>query len=304
MGFKYLFVPADTHEPLQELEYGSDIKTLEEDTFRAHVEKYYAQLGQSADKSVLLKQLSDRTGVNLEEKTGKGEMPQEALDRLLGSTSVEIFPVQLPTKDCEFQGVSVYCDDKGVAKDLPENSRVSGIVQACGYPGQTFRGDCFIGRVFDDNEDEWRRIDFTMKDCSSDAEWVAATKKQRSNRSSSDMSSMASKIGANSPMHINPSMLPDSTPQGETEQYKWRQTDDEVEITFKKTGIQKSDKKEVKVAFSRAKIKVEVKGETLLQGDLQSLCTPDDCTWTLGDGELQVTLAKAEGGTWKSLLKN
>ena len=24
--------------------------------------------------------------------------------------------------------------------------------EACGYPGQTFRGDCFIGRVFDDTQ--------------------------------------------------------------------------------------------------------------------------------------------------------
>ena len=51
--------------------------------------------------------------------------------------------------------------------------------EACGYPGQTFRGDCFVGRVFDDTqapsenvwllgkssevEDEWRRMDFTLK---------------------------------------------------------------------------------------------------------------------------------------------
>merc|ERR1719420_2854325 len=118
---------------------------------------------------------------------------------MMQTTSVEIFPVQLPTRDTDYEGVSVYVDDKGVAKELQENSRVSGIVQACGYPGQTFRGDCFIGRVFDDNEDEWRRIDFTMKDCSTDAAWVETTKKQRSNRSASDMTSMANKMNLNNP---------------------------------------------------------------------------------------------------------
>ena len=25
-------------------------------------------------------------------------------------------------------------------------------MEACGYPGQVIRGDCFIGRVFDDTE--------------------------------------------------------------------------------------------------------------------------------------------------------
>ena len=87
--------------------------------------------------------------------------------------------------------------------------------EACGYPGQTFRGDCFVGRVFDDtqaaptkqsltcaaaciSQDEWRRMDFTLKalepeslvfsrrscdqDCSTDAHWVHQTKLQRTKR--------------------------------------------------------------------------------------------------------------------------
>jgi len=82
-----------------------------------------------------------------------GEVDPAALDHLLSMSSVEIFPVLLPTKATDFFGVSVYCDDKGVAKELEENTRVSGIVQQCGFPGQTFRGDCFISRVFDDNEE-------------------------------------------------------------------------------------------------------------------------------------------------------
>jgi len=303
MGFKYVFVPCDASEPMQELEYKDNVESLEEDTFRQFCETYFAKLGQSVDREVLLKQLQERTGVNLEEKTSKGEMSGEALDRLLSATSVEIFPVQLPVKDYEFNGVSVYCDDKGVAKELQENTRVSGIVQACGYPGQTFRGDCFIGRVKDDNEDEWRRIDFTLKDCSTDASWVADVKKQRANRSSSDMTSMASKMGVNNPAHINPAMLQDAEAKGETEQYRWRQVDDEVEITFKKDGISKSDKSAVKVSFARQKLKVEVKGEVLLDGSLYSTTHADESTWTLSDGVLQVNLSKATDGSWPSLLK-
>lgn len=304
MGFKYVFVPADANEPMEELEYKTKIESLEDDTFRGFIEKYFAGLGQSVDRSVLLKQLQDRTGVNLEDKKDKGEMAPEALDRLLASTSVEIFPVMLPTKDSEFESISVYCDDKGVAKELQENSRVSGIVQASGYPGQTFRGDCFIGRVFDDNEEEWRRIDFTLQECSSDADWVARTKKQRSNRSASDMSSMASKMGVNNPAHINPGMLQDKEAKGETEQYRWRQVEDEVEVTFKKEGISKGDKGGVKVTFGRQKLKVEFKGEVLLEGGLYGTTHPDECTWTLSDGVLQVNLSKAGDVSWPTLLKD
>lgn len=303
MGFKYVFVPADPNEAMEELEYVKDVSTLEDDCFRGFIEKYYAGQGQSVDKGVLLKQLQERTGVNLEEKVAKSEMPEEAMARLLSSTSVEIFPVMLPTKTTEFEAVSVYLDDKGVAKELPENSRISGIVQACGYPGQTFRGDCFIGRVFDDNEDEWRRTDFPITDCNSDAAWIETTKKQRSNRSSSDMSSMASKMGVNNPAHINPGMLGDTEAKGETEQYKWNQAEDEVEITFKKDGISKADKGAVKVAFSRQKLKVEFKGEVLLEGGLYGTTQVDECTWTLSDGVLQVNLSKAGEGSWPTLLK-
>lgn len=303
MGFKYVFVPADASAAMEELEYKASIESLESDDFRGFIEKYFSGLGQSVDRGVLLKQLQDRTGVNLNEKANNGEMAQEALDKLLSTTSVEIFPVQLPTKESQFHSVSVYCDDKGIAKELPENARVSGIVQACGYAGQTFRGDCFIGRVFDDNEEVWRRIDFTLSDCSTDAVWVEATKKQRQNRSSSDLSSMASKMGVNNPAHINPGMLPDSQPKGETEQYRWQQMEDEVEITFKKEGISKDDKKSVKVVFGRQKLRVEVKGEVLLDGALCGTTTPDECTWTLADGVIQVTLSKAAEMTWPALLK-
>eukprot|EP00931_Biecheleriopsis_adriatica_P069176 TRINITY_DN43051_c0_g1_i1.p1 TRINITY_DN43051_c0_g1~~TRINITY_DN43051_c0_g1_i1.p1 ORF type:complete len:305 (+),score=75.64 TRINITY_DN43051_c0_g1_i1:91-1005(+) len=303
MGFKYVFIPADANDDMKELEYHSDITDLQKDTFREFVEKYFSSAGQDVDREVLMGQLKERTGVDVKEKASSGEMSNETLDRLLTATSVEIFPVQLPMKDTGFEGISVYCDDKGVAKNLEENPRVSGLVQACGYPGQTFRGDVFVGRVFDDNEDEWRRMDFTLKDCSTDAVWVAQTKKQRSNRSSSDMQSLAGKVGANNPALINPSMLGDSAPKGETAEYSWKQTEDEVEVTFKKEGLQKGDKKLVKVVFSRQRLKVEVKGEVIIDSELAASTNTDENTWTLSDGVLQVTLSKASEETWPGLLK-
>merc|ERR1712032_264290 len=92
--------------------------------------------------------------------------------------SIDIFPVQVPSKDSDYLSVSCYLDDKGVGKDLPLNPRAIGIAQACGYDGQQFRGDVFFSRIFDD-DDDWRRIDFHLKDCCTDAEWVTLTKKKR-----------------------------------------------------------------------------------------------------------------------------
>eukprot|EP00928_Gymnodinium_smaydae_P053339 TRINITY_DN37350_c0_g1_i1.p1 TRINITY_DN37350_c0_g1~~TRINITY_DN37350_c0_g1_i1.p1 ORF type:complete len:303 (+),score=83.16 TRINITY_DN37350_c0_g1_i1:68-976(+) len=301
MPFKYVLIPASASEEMRELEYDGDIEDLTQDKFRETVESYFRGLGGDVDRGVLLEQLQQRTGMDLKAKAESGEMTGEALDRLLQSTSVEIFPVMLPTKDTGFEGISVYVDDKGIAKNLEENPRVSGLVQACGYPGQTFRGDCFIGRVFDDTEDEWRRVSFTLKDCSTDAPWVAATKKQRSNRSSSDMTSLASQMGVHNPAHIRPGDAEE--PKGETAQYSWKQVEDEVEITFKKEGLSKGDKKAVRVNFARTHLKVEAKGETLIDADLHAATRPDESTWTLSDGVLQVVVSKVVEESWPALLK-
>eukprot|EP00747_Dinoflagellata_sp_TGD_P077241 gnl/TRDRNA2_/TRDRNA2_159501_c0_seq3.p1 gnl/TRDRNA2_/TRDRNA2_159501_c0~~gnl/TRDRNA2_/TRDRNA2_159501_c0_seq3.p1 ORF type:complete len:230 (-),score=12.86 gnl/TRDRNA2_/TRDRNA2_159501_c0_seq3:26-682(-) len=90
---------------------------------------------------------------------------------------------------------------------------------------------------------------------------------------------------------------------GETEAYAWGQTDDEIEITFKTKGLQRGDAKLVKVIFYRTSIRVDVKGEVLLEGNLQHAIDTESSTWTISDGDLQVTLAKAKvQETWHSLL--
>ncbi|CAK9018133.1 unnamed protein product [Durusdinium trenchii] len=93
-------------------------------------------------------------------------------------------------------------------------------------------------------------------------------------------------------------MLADSAPKGETADYSWKQSEDEVEVTFKKEGLQKGDKKYVKVAFGRKRLRVEVKDQVIIDSSLAGNTTADECTWTLSDGVLQVTLAKADEGTW------
>merc|ERR1719229_1408882 len=297
MGFKYVFIPASINEEIEEFEFPEDVLDLTRDTFRQHVERHFAAQSQNVDREVLLKQLQERTGVDL------AAQAQDAnIDRLLSSTSVEIFPVQLPTKETKFRSISAYCDDKGVAKGLADNPRMNGLVNACGYPGQTFRGDVFISRVFDDTEDEWRREDFPIADLSTDAAWVKETQKQRSNKSSSDISSLANTMGMKNAHHVNSAMLQDESAKGETDQYAWRQAGEEVEVTFKTGGLQKGDKKLVKANFSRQRLKVEIKGEVFVDAQLYAPTQPDEATWTLSDGILQVTLVKADAENWPTFL--
>merc|ERR1712039_1144734 len=104
--------------------------------------------------------------------------------------------------------------------------------------------------------------------------------------------------------HITPSMLEEAAPKGETDEYTWRQTGDEVEITFKTEGLQKGDKKQVKVTFARQKLKVEAKGKVYIDAALCMPTQPDESTWTLSDSVLQVTLSKVENENWPKLLKD
>merc|ERR1719373_1156848 len=98
-------------------------------------------------------------------------------------------------------------------------------------------------------------------------------------------------------------MLQQEGAKGETDQYRWRQTEEEVEVTFKKEGLQKGDKKAVKVVFARERLKVEAKGDVLIDSKLHAPTNVDECTWTPSDGELQVTLAKAEPTSWTELTR-
>jgi len=299
MGFKFVLIPASGSNDIQELDHPEDVLDLTDDSFKTFVENYFTAVGGTVDRTVLLKQLQERTGVDLAAK----DLGAKNLDRLLHATSVEIFPAQVPIKDQGYFGVSVYCDDKGIAKGLEENPRMSGLIQACGYHGQIFRGDCFIGRVFDDTEDEWKRIDFSIQDISTDAEWVQNVRKMREKRSAGDMTSFAKSVGAHNPAQITAGAGGDAAAEGETEQYAWRQAGDEVEITFKKDGLVKGDKKAVKVSFGRQKLKVEARGDVLIDAELYAATAADESTWTLSDGVLQVTLTKEEADNWPRLLK-
>jgi len=73
-------------------------------------------------------------------------------------------------RDLGYVGVNMYVDDDGSIKDAPVNARASELAACCGKPMQV-RGDAFIGRIFD-NEDEFRRLDFAISEMSSTAGWV------------------------------------------------------------------------------------------------------------------------------------
>jgi len=88
---------------------------------------------------------------------------------------------------------------------------------------------------------------------------------------------------------------------GPRAQVSWEQDQGDVEIVLKRPELRRTDSTIVDVGFGYRRLKVTVRGELLMDIELAARIRPDDCAWTIGDGYLQVVLAKAEVGRWQSL---
>lgn len=315
MGFTYVYIPQDPSQPMEERVYADDVE-LENDKFIERLKEHFATCSkQEADVAVLRKQI--------EAKTSKEQMAKVTDEMMLmmgQMTTVEIFPVLLPVQTTGFEGVSVYVDDKGVSKNLSVNERASRLVQTAGYPADTrFFGDAFVAKVFDD-QDAWRRMDMTMGEMNSDADWVKKTLHQRRNKPAGGnaMADLQKMMGGNTNAqvmgaggnddyirHAQQQALPAITEEnnsGSTDAYVWREENkEEVEITFK---AEVTDKKKVKVDFRAKKLCVRYDGKELLNGSLKNGVETDECTWSIvNKKELVVTLMKQDAALWGGLLE-
>ena len=304
--FAYIRIPADITSPIEECSF--DKVELSEDKFIKHIKQYFALLSpeSNVDRDVLLKQLSEHAKQDISQT-----VDEQTLDQLMTMTSVDIMTVSLPVAENGFVGVSMYCDDKGRSKNLPINDRATGLVMACGLVGQQLFGDVFVSRMFDDGENHWFRMDFTMKDVSSTAEWVKRTAEQMSRKLHSGpatLSGLANQFFANSSnggasTHILDNMSGPKT-SGATDSYKWYQTDDEVEISVPLVDC--ADKRQISVEMKPNRVRIIASGVTIIDGPLDDTIVVDESTWTFSqkDKMLQVSLSKKSSGKmWKDLLQ-
>jgi len=315
-GFTYVFIPADTDQPMEERRHFENVG-LENDSFIRDLKDFYSKTAGAVDDDVLKKQIEARSKTTIDAAT------MAALQHV---TSIDIFPVLMPLAQTKFHGVSCYVDDKGISKNLPLNRRLTSLVQAAGYTQNIFHGDAFIGKVFDD-QDAWERIDFNLSECSSDAPWIQLSLHQRKNAASAGaqnkLSDMKAQLANNPQIAMNGMPAPDAMGGqleagnaanisiGDEENYSWRDSNqEEMEVTFKysKDGDENAafTKKDVKVNFPVNQTKplvVSIAGKELLSAELFHGVQTDECTWSIVDKKLVVTLMKKQEGKWRSLLK-
>ena len=277
-SFTYVVIPVDgaptqhTHAQV----------TLEQDHFITHVKSLFANSESSVDSDLLRKQV---------EANAKQSVSDAFMSSVLGSVSVDIVSLALPVKENAFKAVSLYCDDKGIAKKFPVNKTANALAEACGLTNQNFLGDVVISRIFDDNETEWYRTDFTLQDIQLVADWIQTNRLLNARKkSATSLSSLTQQIA-------QPASVEMKDLRGNV--LTWRDNESDVEVVFNATGCSKKD---IKVVVKTDSVTLEFRGERVFSGKLHARVTPDESVWVLQDDRVVLTLEKQVSSAWSQLI--
>lgn len=231
-NFKYIFVPVDNSQAIAELE-ASKAGGLEKDALRLLAEEHFT----STVKSI--------------------------------SSSVEIVSLLLPVPDFNFISISMYCDQVGKSKNLPINTRATSIATLCHHK-DPIHGDVFFGKAHDDESKPWIRLDFTLADLSSDADWVKVAQVKNVGKKGAYSTSgvLQSMMKQGNTQYIDSNQVEEvgndssSSDKVENDALSWNQTSDEVEVKVAIVGKLKASDLDIKIKSNRLQIRLK-SGQTI-----------------------------------------
>jgi len=313
--FTYVIIPADTSQPIQEKESNTSGGLLN-DELQQNAKEYFSFQHNEILKSVkeidnaseeerqlllqnLREQLKDKNVGNVDDTT-----LIQMLKASVEATALEILALTIPTKDTNYEGVSMYISpnsSQSPTTNLPFNARATELIQACNYHGNdgkqgdlVLHGDVFIGRYHDNEmEDIWIRKDFTREDASPNSAWCQTKK-------------------SNTEINSNIAQFMHKHKQEEIEQkednYTWTQSFEEIEIKFMFESIKTS---EINVSFKKQSLMVKVKNDILVNGATAEEYDLEDSTYTVQDvlvggvkkRELCVILVKKGESWWECAIR-
>lgn len=239
----------------------------------------------------------------MEERTesAEGGLEQDCLTKTLREGSevgpnIDITAITVPMAANNNIAISLYCGGNSNTPQLPVNTRVMGVMRACGLqPTGDIKGDVVLSRYFDDEDKNiWKRIDLSVNECQSDSSWVVSAKQRNQGRVSggSSLSGILQKTATNN-------TLTAQQPQGqnftkEINGCTFIQTPDEVELTVPLPS-EGCSKKDIHIKFASARLEVKLAGKSVLKGKLGGVIDLDGSTWTLdGNGSVIITMEKKD----------
>ena len=193
---------------------------------------------------------------------------------------VEAYP--LARDQSSGRHVSLYIDGIGALRERPRNARAEKLCAACGWHGLSIKGDAYVGRA-QSGPQGLRNVDFYESELDPSSDWCVAS--LRSHHAQSQ------------------AMRPVDVKSGSGENYKWSQTDDEVEIIVTCPETDKPLKARVKVSYGRGDaLTVTCDGVQLIHwSPLFAPIDPTGCSWTIDGSTIVVTLEKREEREWHTL---
>lgn len=130
-NFKYVFIPADVAEPIQQwcldLEPGKEVECLI-DRLKAH----FSSTGPSKSAAQRAQQMQELLR-NVPEES-RGQVDPKMLELATSMNLVENVALLPQTRDNGYVGVNMYVDDEGAIKALPRNMRASELAHCAGKP--------------------------------------------------------------------------------------------------------------------------------------------------------------------------
>jgi hypothetical protein len=336
-SFRFVKIPADNALPIEEL-IADTAGGLTDDALVKAAKEYFFVLSGSAarveqidaagptERQAMAAQIRLQLSESPQAAARVKELSDDAVLQIIHSSqsaaACDISALTVPLQANDFIGVSMYVAQDGVAHALPTNPRATALVAAAGHAVQTdIVGDVFVGRYKDDEiADIWQRLDFTVADADSGADWCRQARKKGGGGGSgksaaASLGNLVQKTqqqGAGGGMQVmdtsggaagataNTGFGANGAAPVQEVWGTWTQTNDEVELKF--TVATGTKGKYCKVLFGRQTLKVSVAGQVLLQGATFDLVITDESTFTLQDEgdikELCITLAKTEQRTW------
>jgi len=333
LAFRYVYIPWAREREMEErvmiIPREREMECLL-DVMRAHFKRAGESDGslandEQAQREILLKQMKEH-GKNQETYSA------QVLDAALNMQMAQPVALLPGSKKTGYVHVNMYVDDRGISKGLPVNERASMMSAEAGF-AQTVMGDAFVARIFDDDND-FKRLDFTLDECSSDAPWMSRAKALAREREANigDVRATMAELAGKGAVDLNArddqserrargrENLPEHLRPGAHQDFEWSQHDDDV--TLKVRVPAETTKADVACAFGPGTQKMTLQIATLAnvpgksmrvidnEGDVDLLfqeIIPDESSWSLvthgGEKAFEATLAKRKDLRWLSFLR-
>ena len=189
-AFKFVYIPCEQGQPMEEWCLTPKNQEDEIGCLTSHLQMWFGKRGLTEEQKRDFKEhvrmhLKQR---NPDEKTeelldNSLNIPKigEVSDQILSCETVEIVTVLPPISNFGYVTISLYIDDKGVARGLPHNHRATSLLETVSTRVGPVLGDAFVARSYD-NEGEhggFRRMDLGVSEISSSAGWIKVCQQQK-----------------------------------------------------------------------------------------------------------------------------